>query len=401
VDRGGRVDGEAEARAARLNAAYAHHSAFAVMSRALDDPKVGEIALVSSFGAESVVLLHMLSVMDRRRPVLFLETGMLFPETLAYQRDVAGRLGLADVRLIRPDAGAIAADDPDGTLHARDADACCAIRKARPLEAALAPFDAWITGRKRFQGGARAGLQFFEADGPRLKVNPLAHWTQADVADYMINNRLPRHPLVARGYPSLGCAPCTTPVAAGEDPRAGRWRGAEKEECGIHFVDGRLVRGPVPAPPAAEEVPAEETEMTDTSLDATRIARDDGFAPDDWTGGFVPAAGAPEGAPALDLTSDADPAALAGRLDGTRMIRVDFPSFADGRGFTVARRLRQMGYRGRLRARGVIADQYAMARRSGFDEVEVPPALAARQPEPQWRARADWRAHDYRARLRA
>jgi phosphoadenylyl-sulfate reductase (thioredoxin) len=400
MDRGGRVDGEAEARAARLNAAYEHHSAFAVMSRALTDPQVGEIALVSSFGAESVVLLHMLSVMDRRRPVLFLETGMLFPETLAYQREVDGRLGLTDVRLIRPDAGTLAARDPDGTLNARDADACCDIRKVRPLEAAIAPFDAWITGRKRFQGGQRAALQFFEADGPRLKVNPLAHWTPGDVADYMINNRLPRHPLVAQGYPSLGCAPCTTPVAAGEDPRAGRWRGAQKEECGIHFVDGRLVRGPVPSE-AGPPAPAEETPMTDTTQDATRIARDDGFAPEDWEHGFAPAHEAPPDAPALDLASDADPAALADRLATARMIRVDFPSFADGRGFTIARRLRQMGYRGRLRARGVIADQYAMARRSGFDEVEVPPALAARQPEPQWRARADWRSHDYRARLRA
>jgi phosphoadenylyl-sulfate reductase (thioredoxin) len=395
MDRGGRVDGEAEARAAALNAAYEHHSAFAVMARALGDPQVGEIALVSSFGAESVVLLHMLSVMDRRRPVLFLETGMLFPETLRYQEEVALRLGLADVRVVRPDASTLAAGDPDGTLNARDADACCTIRKVRPLEAAIAPFAAWITGRKRFQGGRRATLQFFEADGVRLKVNPLAHWASEDVADYMVNNRLPRHPLVARGYPSLGCAPCTTPVARGEDQRAGRWRGAGKDECGIHFVDGRLVRGPG----GADEQESEMHHATSAD-DGTRIARDRGFAPEDWTEGFAAPADAPPGAPALDLPPEADPAVLGARLQHTRMIRVDFPTFADGRGFTVARRLRQIGYVGRLRARGLIADQYAMARRSGFDEVEVSAELAARQPEAQWLARADWRAHDHQARLR-
>ena len=228
-------------RAARLNDGYRHHSAVAVMSRALDDPEVGPVALVSSFGAESVVLLHMLSVMDRHRPVLFLETGMLFPETLVYQREVADRLGLTDVRLIRPDPADLFAADPEGDLNGRDPDACCAIRKTAPLERALAPFDAWLTGRKRFQGGRRAALEFFEAGEGKLKVNPLAHWEPSDVADYMTNNRLPRHPLVAQGYPSIGCAPCTSKVAPGEDPRAGRWRGREKTECGIHFVNGRMV----------------------------------------------------------------------------------------------------------------------------------------------------------------
>ncbi|MGB3554587.1 MAG: phosphoadenylyl-sulfate reductase [Jannaschia sp.] len=231
-------------RAATLNAAYANHSAVAVMARALDDPSVGPLALVSSFGAESVVLLHMLSVMDRTRPVLFLETGMLFPETLAYQRAVADRLGLTDIRVIRPDSADLFAHDPEGDLHTRDPDGCCAIRKTKPLDLALQRFDAWITGRKRYQGGQRAALDFFEADAGKLKVNPLAHWDPADVADYMTNNRLPRHPLVAAGYPSIGCAPCTSKVAPGEDPRAGRWRGRVKTECGIHFAGGRIVPGP-------------------------------------------------------------------------------------------------------------------------------------------------------------
>lgn len=233
-------------RVAHLNRRYLHHGATAVLERALADPAVGRIALVSSFGAESVVLLHLVSVIDRSTPVLFIDTEMLFPETLAYQAEVAEQLGLTDLRRItarRPD---LAARDPDGTLHQRDTDACCALRKTEPLERALSGFDAWITGRKRFQGGQRAALEFFEADGEaRIKVNPLAHWGVEDVRDYMVENRLPRHPLVAKGYPSIGCAPCTSPVAEGEDPRAGRWRGSEKTECGIHFINGRMVRGPL------------------------------------------------------------------------------------------------------------------------------------------------------------
>ncbi|MFC6687288.1 DUF934 domain-containing protein [Jhaorihella thermophila] len=133
----------------------------------------------------------------------------------------------------------------------------------------------------------------------------------------------------------------------------------------------------------------------------TILVNDGGFAADDWTGGFVPLADAGRDATSLDLPADTDPLTLAGRLEGVTMIRVDFPGFADGRGFSIARQLRLMGYRGRLRAKGhVLADQYAMARRSGFDEVEIDDALAARQPQEQWIARADWRAGDYQARLR-
>jgi phosphoadenosine phosphosulfate reductase len=239
-------------RVAALNRRYRHHAATAVLERALGDPQVGRVALVSSFGAESVVLLHMLSLLDRTTPVLFLDTEMLFAETLVYQRDLARHLGLTAVQVVTPDRARLFAQDPDGVLHKSDPDACCALRKVQPLAEALAPFDAWITGRKRFQGGARRALDFFEADAAqRIKVNPLAMWRRDDVQDYILNNRLPRHPLVARGYASLGCAPCTGPVAPGEDPRAGRWRGLDKEECGIHFVNGRVVRGPLPAGVAA------------------------------------------------------------------------------------------------------------------------------------------------------
>ena len=237
-------------RAAELNDRYRHHAAHDVVAHALTDAQVGHVALVSSFGAESVALLHMVAKADRTVPVIFLDTEMLFPETIAYQRDLAGHLGLTDLRIFRPDPTAIARRDPTGTLNSIDTDACCALRKSAPLTAALGPFDAWITGRKRYQSGQRAGLPFFEADGDgRLKINPLAHWSQKNVQDYIENNDLPRHPLVTRGYPSIGCAPCTTPVAPGEDARSGRWRGQDKDECGIHFINGKAVRGPIGANP--------------------------------------------------------------------------------------------------------------------------------------------------------
>lgn len=232
------------ARVAALNAAYRHHSAIAVLARALHDADVGRLAMVSSFGAESVVLLHMVALARRETPVIFLETGMLFTETLVYQQELAERLDLRDLRIIRPGDAALRNGDPDATLHRRDADACCALRKAAPLQRALAGFDGWITGRKRYQGGARAGLEFFEVEEGtgRLKINPLAHWRPGDARSYIEENRLPRHPLVAQGYPSIGCMPCTAPVNPGEDDRAGRWKDTDKTECGIHFENGKPVR---------------------------------------------------------------------------------------------------------------------------------------------------------------
>lgn len=234
-----------ETRAQTLNQRFRNHSATAVMEHALTG--LGDIALVSSFGAESVVLLHMAAVIDRRVPVLFIDTEMLFAETLVYQQDVAERLRLENVQVIRADRARLFEADNENLLHLHDPDACCALRKTEPLQRALKAHDGWITGRKRYQGGQRAALDFFEVEHPagapaRIKVNPLAHWDSGDVRDYMAENRLPRHPLVAKGYPSIGCAPCTHPVAPGEDARAGRWKGQDKGECGIHFVDGQLVR---------------------------------------------------------------------------------------------------------------------------------------------------------------
>lgn len=224
-------------RVAALNARYRHHGATAVLEHALKDADLGQVALVSSFGAESVVLLHLVSVIAPQTPVLFVDTKMLFSETLEYQRALAETLHLCDLRTIRAPKTRLDFEDPDGTLHQFNTTACCNVRKVEPLEHALAGFDGWITGRKRYQGETRAAVEFFESENDlRIKVNPLAHWGRADIEDYMINNRLPRHPLVAKGYPSIGCAPCTTPVAPGEDPRAGRWRGSAKSECGIHIV---------------------------------------------------------------------------------------------------------------------------------------------------------------------
>ncbi|MEL6452609.1 MAG: phosphoadenylyl-sulfate reductase [Pseudomonadota bacterium] len=232
---------DAQVMVSALNARLTHHGATDVLRAAFD--AVPDAALVSSFGADSVVLLHLAAMINRDVPVIFIDTEMLFAETLVYQQDLAERLRLRNVRVIRADD--VAAQDPDGTLHQRDTDACCALRKTRPLQTALTGHGGWITGRKRYQSGTRATLDFFEVEAGtgRIKVNPLARWAPEDIRDYMDENRLPRHPLVAQGYPSIGCAPCTSKVASGEDPRAGRWRDQDKDECGIHFVNGKVVRG--------------------------------------------------------------------------------------------------------------------------------------------------------------
>lgn len=231
-------------KAAELNARYQNHAAISVLKHALTDPATGRCALVSSFGAESVVLLHMVSLIDRNLPVLFIDTGMLFSETIAYQHDLARELGLTGLKVIRPEPTVVFTRDAENLLHHYDPDACCALRKTEPLETALTGFSAWITGRKRYQGGQRQALPFFETDtATRIKINPLAHWAPGDVAEYITNNRLRRHPLVAKGFASIGCAPCTSAIKPDEDARAGRWRGAAKTECGIHFGPGGVQRG--------------------------------------------------------------------------------------------------------------------------------------------------------------
>lgn len=207
-----------------------------VLNQALTDVQIGRMAVVSSFGAESVVLLHMVAQIDKATPIIFNDTEMLFAETLQYQRDVAQTLGLTDVRLISPQRDALFEHDVDGLLHQADTNACCHLRKVKPLNDALSGFDGWITGRKRYQSSTRADVPLYEKQDRKIKVNPLAHWTAQAVTDYINAHDLPRHPLVAKGYPSIGCLPCTTRVGDHEDPRAGRWRDSDKTECGIHFA---------------------------------------------------------------------------------------------------------------------------------------------------------------------
>ena len=195
-----------------------------------------KIALVSSFGSASVVLLHMVSEIKPDLPVLFVDTGKLFPETLAYRDTLAERLGLSNIQTVTPDADALRASDRDGSLWQSIPDQCCELRKVAPLAAALEPYSAWISGRKRYQKGQRQQLSVFEKDGGKVKINPLAIWSPGNVQEYVEAHGLPVHPLIAKGYPSIGCAPCTSPVKAGEDERSGRWRGQSKTECGIHFT---------------------------------------------------------------------------------------------------------------------------------------------------------------------
>ena len=221
-------------RAALLDAAMDGLAPQAIVARAAAEFR-GRIAAVSSFGAESAVLLHMIAAVDRHLPVVFLDTGKHFDETLAYRDRLVADLGLTALIIVSPRQQALAAGDPDGALHRRDADACCALRKVEPMARAVAPFDAWFTGRKRFQASSRAVLPVVEAVGPRLRINPLAAMDGAALEAYAARHGLGAHPLVAEGYRSIGCRPCTSVAAAGADARSGRWAGAEKTECGIHL----------------------------------------------------------------------------------------------------------------------------------------------------------------------
>ena len=206
----------------------------ALLRRALLCEHKGRVAVVSSFGAESAVLLALVAEIDPATPVLFVDTRQHFPETLAYRETLARTLRLSDVRSIGPTDAALIANDPGAELWRYDPDACCALRKVTPLDRALAPFEAWITGRKRHQSATRAELPVSEQVDGKTKLNPLAAWTAGQIEAEMVARGLPRHALSLAGYPSIGCATCTRAVAAGEDPRSGRWAGMGKTECGIH-----------------------------------------------------------------------------------------------------------------------------------------------------------------------
>ncbi len=225
---------QALARAARLEARVPDGDGSKILEIALTREMPGRLAAVSSFGAESAVLLHLIAGVDPTTPVIFLDAGHLFAQTLDYQRELTRRLGLRDVRIYRPDEGERRAIDPANDLWRRNADACCNLRKVRPLERALAGFDGWISGRKRFHGGQRSALPVIEVERSRVKLNPLADWSEGEIDAYFDRHDLPRHPLFELGFLSIGCHPCTEPALQGDDRRAGRWAGQSKRECGIH-----------------------------------------------------------------------------------------------------------------------------------------------------------------------
>ena len=329
-----------------------------------------DLAIVSSFGADSAVILHMISEIDPSLPVLFLETGKHFPETLTYVETLTRRFGLTNVKPLRPDQVDLDRFDPSGSLWETDPDSCCHIRKTEPLDAAVAGFGGWVTGRKRYQTAERGVLPHFELTrDDRIKINPLAYWTNEDVAVYRKTHDLPEHPLYDKGYRSIGCAPCTSVVAEGEDPRSGRWRGRNKAECGIHFdVNARIAR-----PEAAREA---------------TLFKNGAFIADpwrDWAEGdaadgvsytHVPMAVFVEYRetflknphPLGLLVSPGDRVEdVAEDLDHFASIAIAFPAFTDGRGYSTARLVTERyGYAGEVRAVGdVLIDQIRHMRRCG------------------------------------
>jgi phosphoadenosine phosphosulfate reductase len=354
-----------------LNGMFDEMDGAGVLRQAVTELLAGEIAIVSSFGADSSVLLHMVAEVDPSLPVFFLETGRHFPETLAYVETLQAHLGLTDVHWLRPEPRDLARFDPRGELWETDPDSCCHIRKTEPLEAAIAPYGGWVTGRKRYQTRERGVLPHFElTSDDRVKVNPLAYFSDADVNAYKLAHGLPEHPLFASGYKSIGCAPCTSVVAAGEDPRAGRWRGFNKTECGIHFdFNGAIAK------PAADE---EKTLFRDGAFmadpfrawaegdDAATVrythipmnlfqAQRDAVLANPHPNGLLVAPG--------DRVEE-----VAGDLGRFASIAISFPGFTDGRGYSSARLLSERyGYRGELRAVGeVLMDQITLMRRCGI-----------------------------------
>jgi phosphoadenosine phosphosulfate reductase len=223
-----------QADADALNERFAGVDTSQMLKTLLTGELRGRTALVSSFGTESAVLLHLVASIDTSIPLIFVNTQKMFGETLAYRDELAERLGFVDLRVYRPNPQMIADRDKTGLRWSYDPDGCCEIRKVEPLRRALSGFNAWISGRKGFQANTRVVLPRFEIDEGRLKLNPLADWSKDDLNAYFEEHELVRHPLEDRGYLSIGCAPCTSVVRPGEDPRAGRWRGWDKVECGIH-----------------------------------------------------------------------------------------------------------------------------------------------------------------------
>ncbi len=223
-----------EERLKSFTLSFGHLSSLDLLKTMIHKEFLGKIALVSSFGTEAAVLIHMISTIDKSLPIVFLDTGKLFDETIRYRDSLIQLFSLTNVESVKPEISKINAIDPDGILWKQDHDACCNLRKVEPLRNALLGFDAWITGRKRYQGSSRSVMPTIEIQGGRIKINPLASWTRKMIEDYFIENDIPKHPLEDDGFQSVGCIPCTDRIRSGEGLRDGRWRDSEKTECGIH-----------------------------------------------------------------------------------------------------------------------------------------------------------------------
>lgn len=359
-----------------LNGMFDEMDGVAVLRQAVTELLPGDIAIVSSFGADSAVLLHMVAEVDKALPVLFLETGKHFPETLDYVETLKAHLGLSNVIALTPDAKDIARFDPKGDLWETDPDSCCHIRKTEPLDLVVAGYGGWVTGRKRYQTKERGVLPHFElTSDDRIKVNPLAYFSDADIVDYKRKYGLPEHPLYSKGYKSIGCAPCTSVVAEGEDPRAGRWRGLNKKECGIHFD----FNGAIAKPMAAQDL---------------HLFKDGAFIADPfhaWAEGDDAGSVSYKHIPLpvflahreAVLANPHPVGLLVNPADNVELVREDlgrfasiainFPAFTDGRGYSSARLIAERyGYTGELRAVGdVLADQIPLMRRCGITTFAV------------------------------
>jgi phosphoadenosine phosphosulfate reductase len=359
-----------------LNGMFDEMDGVAVLRQAVEELLPGDLAIVSSFGADSSVLLHMVAQVDASLPVYFLETGKHFPETLEYVETLKQHLGLTNVIALHPDNRDLQRFDPAGNLWETDPDSCCHIRKTEPLEPVLEKFGGWVTGRKRFQTKERGVLPHFElTSDDRIKVNPLAYFSDADITAYKLAHGLPEHPLYAKGYKSIGCAPCTSVVAEGEDPRAGRWRGLNKKECGIHFDFNGAIAKPMTAPDLtlwkdgnfiadpfrawAEGDDPASVSYTHVPLPVFLAHRDAVLANPHPVGLLV--------APA-DRVED-----VAGDLGRFASIAIEFPAFTDGRGYSSARLLSERyNYQGELRAVGdVLHDQVSHMLRCGITALVV------------------------------
>lgn len=374
-----------EEKAEWLDRTYGHLSAAEIVRISIEELFPGAVGTVSSFGADSAALLKLIADADPATPVMFLDTGQHFGETLEYRDQLSADLGLTNMQIVHPKEDALARFDPANDLHKSDTDACCEIRKVEPMARSVAPFDAWFTGRKRYQNAQRAEMPVFEAVGPRIRINPLARWTTQDQAEFMRTHDLRANPLVAFGYLSIGCFPCTQPSVDG-DERSGRWAGQAKTECGIH-LDGLVA------------IDGQGDDMSDEKK--PRIWNGETFADNEWVEAetlealvksrpaIVPltawqaldderkaAHGAPIG---VRIEPGEDIAAIIDHLDELPIVALSFPAYTDGRSYSKAVRLRRAGYEGTLRAVGdVLYDQLDHMIRTGFTElvIENAPTIA-------------------------